>query len=428
MMAADEEMPGDQARPKRAPARPQRPPLTIDLAASAAPGDAVRAAGKPPVEDLADEAVSPTGPEPSVPPAEPAPPSSPPPSRRGRGWLGLLAAAFLGGIVATLIGVAGHSSGLFPSPAQKAADAATAAARRASDGLAALDGRVTTIETSVAALKADADKVAGLETSAAGLADRVAKLEAAPAVPAGPDLKPALADLTARLDRLEAAAAGGKPGDGELLSDLRGRIAALEASGQALSSRIAAIESRPAAAAPPSGEAGRAALAIAVSALRQSASAGGAFDHDLAVLEVLGVPPDALAALKPLAAKGAPKKNELVEEFPGVADHILASVADAEGGGSFFAQVGAFASSFVSVRPAKPIEGDTPQAIVSRMRDAVEHGDLQRALAERDALPKIGQEASAAWAQAAADREAIDRLVDKLAASAIPPAPAPPSQ
>lgn len=418
-MAADEEMPGDQARPKRGPARPPKPPLTIDLAASARPNDA----GEPPVEDLADEAVSPTGPEPSVPPAELVTPSSPPPSRGGRNWLGLLAAAFLGGIVATLVGIAGHSSGLFPSPAQKAADAATAAARQASEGLAALDGRVAAIETTVTALKANADKVAGLEKSTAGLADRVARLEAAPAAPTGPDLKPALADLTARLDRLEAAAAGGKPGDGELLADLRGRLAALEASSQALTSRIAAIESRPAAAAPPSGEAGRAALAIAISALRQSASAGGAFDHDLAMLEVLGVPDDALAALKPLAAKGAPKKSELVEEFPGVADHILASVADAEGGGSFFAEVGAFASSFVSVRPAGPIEGDTPQAIVSRMRDAVEHGDLQKALTERATLPKVAEEASAAWAQAAADREAIDRLIDKLAASAMPQAP-----
>jgi hypothetical protein len=418
-MAADEETPGVQARPKRGPARPPKPPLTIDLAASA-----TEATAEPPVEDLADETVSPTGPEPSVPPAAPATPSAPP-ARRGTGWLGLLAAAFIGGLAATLIGIAGHSSGLFPSPAQKAADAATAAARQASDGLAALDGRVATVETSVAALKTDGDKVAGLEKSAATLADRVARLEAAPAAaPAGPDLEPAIADLTARLDRLEAAAAGGKPGDGELLADLRGRIAALEASGRALTSRIAAIESRPAAAAPPSGEAGRAALAIAISALRQSASAGGAFDHDLAMLEVLGVPDDALAALKPLAAKGAPKKSELVEEFPGVADHILASVSDAEGGGSFFAQVGAFASSFVSVRPAGPIEGETPQAIVSRMRDAVEHGDLQKALAERETLPRVAQEASAAWAQAATDREAIDRLIDKLAASAVPQAPA----
>jgi hypothetical protein len=54
------------------------------------------------------------------------------------------------------------------------------------------------------------------------------------------------------------------------------------------------------------------------------------------------------------------------------------------------------------------------------MRDAVEHGDFARALAEREALPKVGQEASAAWAQAAADREAIDRLVDRLAATAAP--------
>jgi hypothetical protein len=418
MMAADEETPEVQARPKRGPARPPKPPLTIDLAATA-----TQATAEPPVENLADETVSPTGPEPSVPPANPAPPSPPPP-RRGRGWLGLLAAAFIGGLAATLIGIAGHSSGLFPSPADKTANAALTAARQATSGLAALDGRVAAVETSVAAIKDAADKVAALEKSGAGLADRVAKLEATPAAPAGPDLKPALADLTARLDRLEAAAAGGKPGDGELLADLRGRIAALEASGQAMASRLAALESHPVAAPPPSGETGRAALAIAIGALRQSASAGGAFDHDLAMLEVLGVPPDALAALKPLAAKGAPRKSELVEEFPGVADHILASVSDAEGGGGFFAEVGAFASSFVSVRPAGPIEGDTPQAIVSRMRDAVEHGDLQKALAEREALPKVAKEASAAWAQAAADREAIDRLIDKLAASAVPSAPA----
>ena len=138
------------------------------------------------------------------------------------------------------------------------------------------------------------------------------------------------------------------------------------------------------------------------------------------MLEVLGLPSSALAELKPLAAKGAPRKSELIEAFPGVADHILASVADAAGGGGFLGQLGAFASSFVSVRPAGPIEGDTPEAIVSRMRDAVEHGDFDKALAERDALPKVAMEASAAWAQAAADRAAIDRLVDKLAATAIP--------
>ncbi|MBN8993967.1 MAG: hypothetical protein J0H94_01995 [Rhizobiales bacterium] len=404
-MAADEETPDLQGKsPKRAPQRRPKTPLTIDLEAASA-----SEAASPPVENLADEP-DPMGPEPSVPPATPVTP----PARAGRDWLALLLAALLGGLAATLIGVAGHSSGLFPSPAQSAADAATAAAKQAADAVTALTARVDGVETA-------AGKVATIEQSAAALAERVAKLEAAPAAGTpGPDLKPALAELSARIDRLEAAATGATgPGDGQVLADLRGRLAALEASTQALTNRIAVLETRPAAAAP-AGESGKAALAIAISALRQAAASGGAFDHDLAMLEVLGLPSSALAELKPLAAKGAPRKSELIEAFPGVADHILASVADAAGGGGFLGQLGAFASSFVSVRPAGPIEGDTPEAIVSRMRDAVEHGDFDKALAERDALPKVAMEASAAWAQAAADRAAIDRLVDKLAATAIP--------
>ena len=210
-----------------------------------------------------------------------------------------------------------------------------------------------------------------------------------------------------------------KPGDGQVLADLRGRLAALESSTQALTNRIAALETRPAATAP-AGEGGKAALAIAIGALRQAAASGGAFDHDLAMLEVLGVSGSAVTDLKPLAAKAAPKKSELIEAFPGVADHILASVADASGGTGFLGTVGAFAKSFVSVRPAGPIACDTPEAIVSRMRDAVDHGDFGKALAERDALPQVGQEASAAWAQAAADRAAIDRLVDIVATTATP--------
>jgi len=400
-MAADEETPDLQEKSaKRASARRPKPPLTIDLEASSA-----EAAARPAAPPDADD-----------PPEFDPPPVAGPaaPQRQGYGIGGILVAAFLGGLAATLIGVAGHSSGLFPSPAQSTADAAMAAAKQAGDTVGALAGRI-------AAVEANAGKLATLEDAASGLAARVAKLESAPvAGPAGPDLKPALAELSTRIDRLEAEAAGAtKPGDGQVLADLRGRLAALEASTQALTGRIAALEAHPVPAAP-AGEGGKAALAIAISALRQAAASGGAFDHDLAMLEVLGVQGGALAGLKPLAAKGAPKKSELIEAFPGVADHILASVADASGGGGFLGTVGAFAKSFVSVRPAGPIEGDTPEAIVSRMRDAVEHGDFDKALAERDALPAVAKEASAAWAQAAADRAAIDRLVDKVATGATP--------
>ena len=163
-MAADEETPDLQGKsPKRAPQRRPKTPLTIDLEAASA-----SEAASPPVENLADEP-DPMGPEPSVPPATPVTP----PARAGRDWLALLLAALLGGLAATLIGVAGHSSGLFPSPAQSAADAATAAAKQAADAVTALTARVDGVETA-------AGKVATIEQSAAALAERVAKLEAAP--------------------------------------------------------------------------------------------------------------------------------------------------------------------------------------------------------------------------------------------------------
>ncbi len=420
-MAADEENAPESAGnpPKGSPPRRPRDPVTIDLAANPAQSAASDPLGK------AEEPIRPIRPDPPPAASVPPPRQVSPEKRQGYGIFALLVAAFVGGLAATLIGVVGHSTGLFPSPAQETADAAAAAAKQAGDGLAALSGRVAAAETAAATAadtaKDSAAKLAAVEQATGALGARLDKIESAPppAAPSGPDLKPALAELSQRLDRLEAQAAGGTSGDGTLLADLRGRIAALETSTQAISGRIAALEARPPT---PPAESGRAALAIAISALRHSASSGGAFGGDLAMLEVLGIDPDDLAALKPLAAKGAPGRAELVEEFPAIAERIISATAETDPDASWLDRVGSFAAGLVSVRPVGPIAGDTPEAIVSRMEAAVDRGDFARALAERENLPQAGKDASAAWAQGAADREAIDGLIDRLAASAAPPA------
>jgi hypothetical protein len=46
---------------------------------------------------------------------------------------------------------------------------------------------------------------------------------------------------------------------------------------------------------------------------------------------------------------------------------------------------------------------------------AVDKGDFATALAERNGLPETGQAASAAWAAGAADRVALDELVEAIA-------------
>jgi hypothetical protein len=140
------------------------------------------------------------------------------------------------------------------------------------------------------------------------------------------------------------------------------------------------------------------------------------------MLKALGLDGEAVAALEPLAKNGAPTLAALQASFPGVADAILAAVTELDPDAGFIDRLLSFGSGLVTVRPTEPIEGDTPDAVVSRMQGAVNRGDLAAALAEREKLPPAGQSASATWAAAAADRTAIDSIVDQLALSVTPPA------
>jgi hypothetical protein len=140
------------------------------------------------------------------------------------------------------------------------------------------------------------------------------------------------------------------------------------------------------------------------------------------MLKALGMDEDDIAALEPLATKGAPTIPTLQAAFPSVVDAIIAATSAIDPDAGFFDRVAALGSSLVTIRPTTPIEGDTPEAIVSRMQDAVNRADLKTALDEREKLSPEGQAASASWAAAAADRAAIDAIVERLALSVMPPA------
>jgi hypothetical protein len=146
------------------------------------------------------------------------------------------------------------------------------------------------------------------------------------------------------------------------------------------------------------------------------------------MLQALGLDEKDIAALRPLAEKGAPPKSQLAGSFPETADRILAASAAADPNAGFFDRLAGAARGLVTVRPTKPIAGDSPDAIVSRMQGAIDRGDLAKALAERNALPNDAKAVSAAWAQGATDRLAIDRLVEKLSHAAGSAAPSPAAQ
>jgi hypothetical protein len=147
-----------------------------------------------------------------------------------------------------------------------------------------------------------------------------------------------------------------------------------------------------------------------VAAFQQAAAGGGPF---IDALDGLGADPETVAALKPLAEKGAPSRAELTAAFPAVAEAILATEADA----GLFDRLAAYGRSLVKVRPSGAQQaGDDTGAIVTRMRAAVDAGDLATALSARKALPADGQAASQGWADAVADRLEIDRLAEAIAA------------
>ena len=422
---------GGKGAPKRPPGRRAKAPVTIDLSAEPAapadpsaslsdsgPGDAPREASPPsdPTEAPGDAAATaagktaPAAPERTSAEAAPPRPVSPIPPRMERpktDWSSagrLIAAGVFGGALATVLGILYHASGIIPTRADLTAADAVRQAQATAEKVATFENRLAALEQATAPLAALTEKVASLEKLEDTNRSRIENLEnAMPIAGGGGDGGSTVAALGPIETRLAAAEAS--------ITTLGDRVGAL-------TGRIEEIAARP----PPAVESERAARAIAIGLLRQGAGSGGGFAADLAMLRALGLDGDDVAALEPLAKDGAPTVATLQASFPAVADAILATAAAPGEDAGFIDRLFAFGSGLVTVRPTAPIAGDTPAAIVSRMQAAVDRGNLQDALNEREKLPPAAQDVSATWAGAAADRVAIDTIVERLALSVTPPA------
>ncbi len=447
----------------------RRAPVTIDLKAEptasekmqpgkvdAAPASNAKpaAAKETPPAMTPDTAAEPAKPEPPSKAAPPPPPPPPPPPSSGQpansraepprplrppgasaigsddGWTRPALAGAAGGVAALVLVIILQIIGVLPAPGRSAANQAAEQARTASEAVAAVDRRLSAVEMitqglpAKGALDALNGRVAALETAQGDLAAKAdvndlgsqlaavsAKLEAMPAGVTQGDLS----DLAARVSRLEE---GGATSDGTVdsaaVGALSGRIDTAQASIKALGERIVALEKKVDAAPADNRLAAR---AIAVVALRRAAESEGPFATDLEMAAALGLPQEDVAALRPFAEAGAPTKATLAAEFPTIAGQIVTATMQSDPNAGFFDRLFAGISGLVSVRPVGPVEGSDPPAIVSRMRAAINAGDLETALKERDALPQAGLDASAEWAARAKNRAAIDALLVKIAQS-----------
>ncbi len=410
---ADEPIQDDHPEiPPASVPKPEREPVTIK-------GEAVDLT--PPVEETEPPEPELTEPEPIHLEAEPPPPPSGPsePYREPAPKPSNMA-AFVAGAVGVLIGAAVVYAAVgLTGPSSSELQAATTrldtletglssetTARKALDGrIAALEGRPSVNPDALAAATAEAktaaanaDKAmkavgdlgakAGAGASNAGpnpalqkiigdeqaLADRVARLEAAESSASkasGGD--PALAD---RLSRLESAQKEAAPIDPEF-AKLPGEEKTLEQRIGKLEAALAApkMETR---AEPDVGMKGDPiAEGFAALALDRRLVAGQPYPTELAALEKLGAPPDALAALKPYATTGAPTLDALGAGFaklaPGLVEPGKAPV-HTDYAGTLWDEM----KGLVKVHPVGEAKGDDPEAVKTQVVAALARGDLRR--------------------------------------------------
>lgn len=317
--------------------------------------------------------------EPTDPPAAPDPepepaPVEPPPPPRIVERRGSIFPSLLGGALAAIGGFAlSHFDAFGLRPAQPSAE------------LAALTTQLAEVETQISG-------IGTLGSDLSALSDRVAQLEAAPA-PAAPDLS-RLDGLEERLAAIEAMPTDGNASTTALtakLAELERRLAAQpqgpspEVQAQ-LDAALARLDEAEAAATARAEEAATAAVAAerarALDALAARLATGEPFAAEMQALD----DPDLAQALGPVAETGVPTLADLQAGFPDAAREALRVARETGTETGWTGRLVDFLASQTGARPLTPLEGTTPDAILSRADFALAEGRVADAVAELQAL------------------------------------------
>jgi hypothetical protein len=246
------------------------------------------------------------------------------------------------------------------------------------------------IDDAKAAQATALDKLSGDLTA---LSDRVATLEAAPG-PEAPDLSH-LDTLDQRLAAIEAIPAGGNASTAALtakVAQLEQRLAALPTGGsdpalqQKLDDALARLTEAETAATARASEAEAAAQSAArAEALNDLSDAVATGQPFVVQLQALADP--ALAeALGPFADSGVPTLASLQEAYPDAARAALRTARDLNTEDGWGDRLIDFLASQTGARSLAPLEGVTPDAILSRVEFALSEGRVADALAETETL------------------------------------------
>ena len=393
--------------PRRSKA--EKEPVTIDLTAEEAVAEPVRSidsdepvtpaelkaetsvdTDKPVEADIADEPVSTTsGIEDEAPLADAEPddagqpqsatvapepePVPAPPAKRSPAASTLVAAGIFGGIVALALAGSMQYAGYLPgaSPAAPATDTT------------ALSSQIDQLRQEIAALQSRP-----APTADEGLANRVAALEAA----------------TGSTGAVSEEAVSALKDD---IALLRSAVESTAGNNVQLEDRIESVEAKM----DDRGPEQQVARAIAAAALNAAIDRGGSFETELQTFGSVAGDDPAIAGLQKFAATGVPSRAELQREFPKVADAMLEATIQPDPDQGIAGRLLSSAMSVVKVRRVGNVEGDTPEAIVARIEEALRNGDLKASVREWDALPEPAKATSRDFRQKLDARIQVEDLV-----------------
>jgi hypothetical protein len=160
-------------------------------------------------------------------------------------------------------------------------------------------------------------------------------------------------------------------------------------------------------------------LTIAAEALRAAVERGAPYQAELAAAKSLGADPAVTAPLEAFAASGVPGAAPLARELAGVVPALQQAAEPAASSSSFLSRLESNAQRLVRVTPVDAPPGDDPSSVVTRISVDAAHADIAAALADIAKLPDAAKPLAAAWVEKAQARNAAIAASRKLAADAL---------
>ncbi len=292
---------------------------------------------------------------------------------------------------------------------------------------AAAQGLVTAAEERLTGQIAAVSESLG-ETDMAAVATRVGEIETA--------LDGTMAELASLTAQIASGSVGGAGDAAVAIDTYRAELDGLRAEVQQLSGTVsglggrldeavAAAETRVAEAEEQASsvqeaaaaERDQSAIEADLAMIQASLVSGEPFAETLSNLAAkLGTaPPEGLAAAAP---SGVATSAALRSGFGDAAHEAIRASILASAGEGLLARSTAYLQAQVASRSLEPQTGSSPDAVLSRIEDALRRDDLGAAVAEAEALPSEASEALSGWLEAARTRAEAEAGLAEMSAAA----------